>query len=584
MADPDVEMASAGVGADPPPVPEQRDHDAEKHDDAFNAVLAKAVQESILTLQQSLRNDLKKKMRIKLVALWAAAHACGGVDWEQLNDLTNQCKINDDCTLAYNLELVAGIIGARQKAEREKLAEANLAKAKSAAQREKFQAEVDLQQKSLPRATLCPALKALIKQQEEGALDRLTHAERGGEQHMEPHAGASLLREMIVDIRKKGHVMLHEPTLAEWRAMGLYQYRELAEVWPEEFRLLKPIDKQRIRDWISGLKPGAAIDGPMWWAAYARKCGYVERDADGNSLRDDEGNTIPLVFDDRFEVDHLIMSASAHESKNHLLAAILDHPENYMIVYKGPNQNPYFQKSFGKLCILKAYLLDGVGTGHVTNAHQHRQCQLEKNRQAVQKATNKVLGATVANQHLKPYSTVYKPNQEKNMKRLVGTTRKQDTINAMFAAASKRARTDEGAGPSADNSDTATTEAAGSSSEAPASEEEEPDGDASDGIEPSDDERESDEAKGKKRAAPAGKPAAAKKAKTGSNGGMCRVAGCHRFAKSEPWKRFPFCWTNHGKPIRQSIIEAQEVPAGADGPPKGFDFRPHLQAGWKLRF
>lgn len=455
----DEAAAEAGGG-------ESRTHDAEKHDDVFNAVLAKAVQESIITFQQSLKNELKKKMRIKLVALYAAAHACGGVDWNQLDDLANQCKINDDCTLAGNLEVVAGIIGARQKRDREKLAEANLANAKSAAQREKFQAELDLQQKSLPRATLCPALKALIRQQEEGALDRLTDAERGGERHIEPHAGASLLKEMIVDIRKKGHVMLHEPTLAEWRAMGLYQYYELAEVWPQEFRLLNPIDKQRIRDWISGLKPGAAIDGPMWWAAYARKCGYVERDADGNSLRDDEGNTTPLVFDDRFEVDHLIMSASMHESKNYLLSPILDHPENYMIVYKGPNQHLLFKQAFGKLCILKAYLLGAVGAQHVTNAHQHRQCQLEKNRQAVQKEANKVLGAAVANRHLKPYSTASKLNQEKNMKRLIATTRKRDAINAMFANAAKRARTDEGAGTSsaaADESDTLSTEDAGAS-------------------------------------------------------------------------------------------------------------------------
>ena len=453
------------------PVPDAHNaaegHDRQAHDDVFNAVLAKAVQESIITLHQSLPNNLKKKMRIKLVALYAAAHACRGVDWKQLNDLVCQCKINDDSTLADNLELVAGIIGARQKAEREELAEANLASAKSDAQRKKFQAELNRQKKSLPRATLCPALKVLIRQQEEGALDRLTDAERTGD--VVPHAGASLLAEMIIDIRKKGHVLRHEPTLAEWRAMGLYQYQyEMEEVWPDEFKLVKAISTQRIREWIVGLKPGAAIDGPMWWAEYARKCGYVKRDNDGKPLRDKDGQTIPLEFNDDFQIDHLILSSSAHESKDHLLAPILDHPDNYMIVYKGPNQHPLFKKSFGKLCLLKGYLLGAIGAQHVTNAHQHRQRVLELNRKAVQEAANKALGAAVANQHLKPYTTAHKANQEKNMKRLLGGTRKQDAINAMFAAAPNRTKPNEGAGLSGaadDDSDTSSTEQAVSSGE-----------------------------------------------------------------------------------------------------------------------
>ena len=434
-----------------------RTHDSEKHDDTFNAALAKAVQESILTFQQSLRNDLKKKMRVKLVSLWAAAHACRGVDWQQLKELTDQCKINDDGTLADNLELGAGIIGSRQKTERENLAKANLASAKSDAQRDKFKAEVDLQEKSLPRATLCPALKVLIEQQEVGALDRIADAEGGGAMPIEPHAGASYLTEMVIDIRKKGHVMLHVPTLDEWRAMGLYQYHEFAEVWSEEFRLLKAIDKHRIRDWIGGLKPDAVINGPEWWAAYARKCGYVERDDDGKPLRDANGKTIPLVFDDRFEVDHIILSSSAHESKDYLLSPILDHPDNYMIVYKGPNQHPLFQKAFGKLCLLKGYLLGAIGAQHVTNAHQHRQRSLELNRQALQKAAKKFLSEDMKNQYLKPYTTAHKARQEKNMKRLVGATQKRNTIADMFEAASKRARIDEGASSAAGEGETSET-------------------------------------------------------------------------------------------------------------------------------
>jgi len=454
-------MASPeGAPSEPDPIPDDvpRTHDSEKHDDVFNSVLAKAVQESILTFQQSLRNDLKKKMRIKLVSLWAAAHACRGVDWQQLKELTDQCKINDDGTLADNLELVAGIVGSRQKTERENLARANLASAKSEAQLKKFKVEVDLQEKSLPRATLCPALKVLIEQQETGALDRIADAEGGGAMPIEPHAGASYLTEMVIDIRKKGQVMLHVPTLDEWRAMGLYQYHEFAEVWSEEFRLLKAIDKHRIRDWISGFKPDAVINGSEWWAAYARKCGYIERDDDGKPLRDTNGKTVPLVFDDRFEVDHIIMSSSAHESKDYLLSPLLDHPDNYMIVYKGPNQHTLFQKSFGKLCLLKGYLLGAIGAQHVTNAHQHRQRSLELNRQALQKAAKKFLNEEMKNLHLKPYTTAHKARQEKNMKRLVGATQKRNAIADMFEAASKRARIDDGASSAVVADETSETE------------------------------------------------------------------------------------------------------------------------------
>ena len=530
----DVETEDVGLGVVVPEgdPPEPRMHDTVMRDEVFNASLAQAVQSSMLTFQQSLDNQLKKKMRIKLVALQAAAHACSGVDSEQVAYLIGQCKINDDGTLTDNLKLVAGLIGARQKVKRVNIAEANLANAKTGEQRKIWQQKLETQKQSLPHATICPALKVLIEQQEEGALDAMPEAEEGGVFPIQKNAGGDMLRCMITDVRKKGHVMLHEPTLEEWRAMGLYQYKEFADVWPDEFKLLGSIATHRVREWLQGKKPNAAKDGPTWWAVYARRCGYVERDETGAKQKNADGQTIPLAFDSRFEIDHAILSSSAHESKDYLLSGLLDHPDNYMIVYKGVNQNPLFKTAFGKLCLLKGYILGDIGQQYVHNVHQHRQRSLENNRQALKHAAKNLLSEEIRNQHLKPYSTTFKPRQEKNMKQLVTTLRKRGDIRDMLTpkeaaedAPAKRAKGAESAsddkshtsatadlrednsGGSGSNSD---TEGAGSSSE-----EQEAQAEA-DGARTPPPAGEITKATGKRPAAPNTEQPKAKKVKTGT--------------------------------------------------------------------
>ena len=365
---------------------------------------------------------MKKVMRQKLVSLWCAAHALGGVNWSQLYDLLATCKVNDDGSLSDNLQISADVIGQRQKTEREQRSRTNLERARCAEQKEKFSKELASALHSPPVAELCPALVMLIEQQEEQELRSLANADYGVTDFIEPHLGKEMLTRMVREIKERNDVMLHELSIGEWNSTALNQYRDLAMVWPDRWQTIEGIPTQKVRDWIEGKSAGAAIDGPTWWLVFARRCGYVERDDNGIPKLDDEDRTIPLEFDDRFEIDHIIMSSTAHEHKVYLNSGLLDHPDNYMIVYRGPNRHKLFQMSIGKICPLKSYLIGPTNTRHVTNSYQHRFSSLEKNRQALLKAATNVLSKKTREQHLVPYTTSYKAKQENNMKRLVSNT------------------------------------------------------------------------------------------------------------------------------------------------------------------
>ena len=433
-----------------------RTHDAEKVKEVLDLDRARTVQRSMLNFQHRLPHAMKKVMRQKLVSLWCAAHALGGVNWSQLYDLLATCKVNDDGSLSDNLQISADVIGQRQKSEREQRARTNLERARCAEQKEKFSNELTSALHSPPVAELCPALVMLIEQQEEQELRSLADADYGVTDFIEPHLGKEMLTRMVREIKERNDVMMHELSIGEWNNTALNQYRDLAMVWPDRWQTIEGIPTQKVRDWIEGKSAGAAIDGPTWWLVFARRCGYVERDENGVPKLDDEDRTIPLVFDDRFEIDHIIMSSTAHEHKVYLNSGLLDHPDNYMIVYRGPNRHKLFQMSIGKICPLKSYLIGPTNTRHVTNSYQHRFSSLEKNRQALLKAATTVLSKKTREQHLVPYNTSYKANQETNMKRLVSNTASrrdasslakkngQSTLTFATEPLAKRAKVDEG--------------------------------------------------------------------------------------------------------------------------------------------
>ena len=268
-------------------------------------------------------------------------------------------------------------LGAEQRKHRIEVAKATLAKAKEDHKRAergedpidpplvpehgmvKLQAAVDAAKKSSEDPDPNPTLAFMVQLVGATKDDKENDVETLGLEF----CGAKWWKE----IHTKHDLPL--PTHEEMRAMFLGQYQEVYNEFRDEWHDVVPIDKETLRRWFNGGHYDGTrwvkyqwrhTDGTIFWKAYARACGYVETAKRfvkvGDDLverfvpvLDENGLTIPLPCDARFQIDHIILVAT-ERFKSRNLPSHLDHPENYAVHWKKINEDD----------TMKDMLADGV--------------------------------------------------------------------------------------------------------------------------------------------------------------------------------------------------------------------------------
>ena len=459
-------MAEAGVGADPPPVPEPRDHDAryalraelsERRTQRLAEVAERyhSFKKQLMTKNQHMRENLKLLHML-------SEHA--EVDSELLAWLVRECQRAPENSVSASYRQEVSALG-KERHKKE------LKDAKDAISRALNSAQVDVQQRKLDELVLRGPTPAhdpvLAKIVEIIASDHVVKNVTNWAIVLDDKY--KIMYETICKKHKKPF-----PNPEQRRAVRLLQYGQVKEEFSDEDNNGIPITTRMIWAWFRGERQ-QRVDGRAFWNAYAVLCGYV--DAKGDPLPpnlDENGDKLP-PGQQLFHCDHILCRKGHRTSTSdgsHEPSYEVDHWSNYAIHWAAINKDDAMWHDVPDVISDLKKWIHGLDACHaIEQSVAHRAQRLAANR----KHTKELLDKLGRSQDAQKGIYAWVPSNKYDVlvgrvhlpigsRKRVRTASGYDELVAKTQEAKRQREIKEAQAAGSDNSDTPDTEGVGEAS------------------------------------------------------------------------------------------------------------------------